>query len=109
MKFVIQRVSSASVTVDDKVIGSIGKGYLILFGAGEGDTKDMLEPFADKIAKMRIFADENGRLIFQSMILEERYLLSVSLRCMRIVEKATDQVLYMHVSRFLLMNYMKNS
>ena len=61
MKFVIQRVSSASVTVDDKVIGSIGKGYLILFGAGEGDTKDMLEPFADKIAKMRIFADENGK------------------------------------------------
>jgi len=43
MKFVIQRVSSASVTVDDKVIGSIGKGYLILFGAGEGDTKDMLD------------------------------------------------------------------
>lgn len=61
MKFVIQRVSSASVTVDDKVIGSIGKGYLILFGVGEGDTKDMLEPFADKIAKMRIFADENGK------------------------------------------------
>ena len=47
MKFVIQRVNSASVKVDGNVIGSIGKGYLILFGAGEGDTEDMLVPFAD--------------------------------------------------------------
>ena len=61
MKFVIQRVNSASVKVDGNVIGSIGKGYLILFGAGEGDTEDMLVPFADKICKMRIFADENGK------------------------------------------------
>ena len=61
MRFVIQRVNSASVSVDDKVIASIGKGYLILFGAGEGDTKEMLVPFADKIAKMRIFADENEK------------------------------------------------
>lgn len=61
MRFVIQRVNSASVSVDDKVIGSIGKGYLIRFGAGEGDTKEMLVPFADKIAKMRIFADENEK------------------------------------------------
>lgn len=66
MRFVIQRVNSASVSVDDKVIGSIGKGYLILFGAGEGDTKEMLVPFADKITKMRIFADENEKLICQS-------------------------------------------
>ena len=61
MKFVIQRVNSASVKGDGNVIGSIGKGYLILFGAGEGDTEDMLVPFADKICKMRIFADENGK------------------------------------------------
>ena len=61
MKFVIQRVNSASVKVDGNVIGSIGKGYLILFGAGEGDTEDMLVPFADKICKMRIFADKNGK------------------------------------------------
>ena len=66
MRFVIQRVNSASVSVDDKVIGSIGKGYLILFGAGEGDTKEMLVPFADKIAKMRIFADVNGEILVVS-------------------------------------------
>ena len=42
MKFVIQRVNSASVKVDGNVIGSIGKGYLILFGAGEGDTEDII-------------------------------------------------------------------
>ena len=47
MKFVIQRVNSASVKVDGNVIGSIGKGYLIQFGAGEGDTEDMLVPFAE--------------------------------------------------------------
>lgn len=51
MKFVIQRVNSASVKVDGNVIGSIGKGYLILFGAGEGDTEDMLVPLLIKYAK----------------------------------------------------------
>lgn len=61
MRFVIQRVNSASVTVEGNVIGSIGKGLLILFGAGEGDTEDMLLKYVDKIVKMRIFADENGK------------------------------------------------
>ena len=47
--------------VIQRVIGSIGRGYLILFGAGEGDTRQMLVPFADKLAKLRIFADENDK------------------------------------------------
>ena len=42
MKFVIQRVNHASVTVDGQTVGSIGKGLLILFGAGKGDTEEML-------------------------------------------------------------------
>ena len=67
MRFVIQRVNSASVSVDDKVIGSIGKGYLILFGAGEGDTKEMLVPFADKIAKTNLsINDVNGEILVVS-------------------------------------------
>ena len=43
MKFVIQRVNNADVTVDNKIVGSIGKGFLILFGACETDTADMLQ------------------------------------------------------------------
>ena len=61
MKFVIQRVNNADVTVDNKIVGSIGKGFLILFGACETDTADMLQKFVDKIVKLRIFADENGK------------------------------------------------
>ena len=60
MKFVIQRVNNADVTVDNKIVGSIGKGFLILFGACETDTADMLPKFVDKIVKLRIFA-ENGK------------------------------------------------
>ena len=61
MKFVIQRVNNADVTVDNKIVGSIGKGFLILFGACETETADMLPKFVDKIVKLRIFADENGK------------------------------------------------
>ena len=62
MKFVIQRVNHASVTVDGETVGSIGKGLLILFGAGKGDTEEMLPKFVDKITKMRIFSDENDKI-----------------------------------------------
>lgn len=62
MKFVIQRVNHASVTVDGQTVGSIGKGLLILFGAGKGDTEEMLPRFVDKITKLRIFSDENDKI-----------------------------------------------
>ena len=62
MKFVIQRVNHASVTVDGQTVGSIDKGLLILFGAGKGDTEEMLPKFVDKITKLRIFSDENDKI-----------------------------------------------
>lgn len=62
MRFVIQRVNHASVTVDGETIGSIGKGLLVLFGAGAGDDESMLAKYADKITKMRIFPDENDKI-----------------------------------------------
>lgn len=50
------------VTVDGETVGSIGKGLLILFGAGKGDTEEMLPKFVDKITKLRIFSDENDKI-----------------------------------------------
>lgn len=61
MRFVIQRVTSADVSIDNKTVGSIGHGVLILFGACDTDTEEMLPKFADKIVKLRIFADAEGK------------------------------------------------
>ncbi|MCL2202507.1 MAG: D-aminoacyl-tRNA deacylase [Defluviitaleaceae bacterium] len=61
MKIVLQRVNRASVTVDGEITGSINKGYLVLLGVGAGDDKAKIEKAVDKIQKLRIFADENGK------------------------------------------------
>lgn len=62
MKAVIQRVTSADVTIDGKVEGKIDKGFMILFGAGQGDTEEEADYIARKTARMRIFSDENGKM-----------------------------------------------
>lgn len=61
MRVVIQRVLEAKVTVDGNCIGSIGKGFLILLGVGQEDTREIADKYIDKILKMRIFADGNGK------------------------------------------------
>ena len=61
MRAVIQRVTSAKVEVEGKVTGEIGKGFLILFGVGQEDTEADCDKLADKISKLRIFADENDK------------------------------------------------
>ncbi|MBS6952432.1 MAG: D-tyrosyl-tRNA(Tyr) deacylase [Enterocloster asparagiformis] len=61
MRAVIQRVTHAGVTVDGKVLGEIGKGFLILLGVADEDTETVAERLADKICKLRIFEDENGK------------------------------------------------
>ncbi|WP_455715603.1 D-aminoacyl-tRNA deacylase [Anaerosporobacter sp.] len=61
MKVVIQRVNHAAVAVDGKTIGKIGKGLLVFLGVGNEDTKEICDRFVDKISKMRIFEDENGK------------------------------------------------
>ena len=62
MKAVIQRVSGASVEVDHKIVGSCGRGYLILLGVAEGDTETDAELLCKKIAALRIFRDENDKM-----------------------------------------------
>lgn len=61
MKFVIQRVTEASVTVDEKIVGQIGKGFLVLIGVAEDDTKEIADKMVKKLCNMRIFDDENGK------------------------------------------------
>ncbi|HWT74922.1 MAG TPA: D-aminoacyl-tRNA deacylase [Mobilitalea sp.] len=61
MRVVIQRVLEAKVTVEGETIGAIGKGFLIFLGVGSEDTKEIADKYIDKILKMRIFPDENGK------------------------------------------------
>ena len=62
MRVVLQRVKYAKVSVDGKVAGQIDKGYLLLLGIGPADTKETAEKMLDKIIKLRLFEDENGKM-----------------------------------------------
>lgn len=61
MKIVIQRTDCASVSVDGKTVGEIGKGFLVLLGVGAEDTEAECERLAKKLIGLRIFEDENGK------------------------------------------------
>lgn len=86
MRFVIQRVSEASVTVDDKVIGQIGKGYMVLIGVGENDTKELADRYIKKMLGLRIFEDENDKTnlslkdVYGSLLLVSQFTLYANCR-----------------------------
>ncbi len=62
MKVVVQRVSEASVTIDGQIHGKIDKGFLLLVGIQDSDSEEVVRKMADKIARMRIFVDENDKM-----------------------------------------------
>lgn len=62
MRVVLQRVKSARVTVDDQVIGKVGKGYMLLVGFTHDDSIEDIDYIARKVANARLFADENGKI-----------------------------------------------
>ena len=62
MRVVLQRVKSASVTVDDQAIGKVGKGYMLLVGFTHDDSIEDIDYIARKVANARLFADENGKI-----------------------------------------------
>lgn len=62
MRVVLQRVSQASVTIDGRVVGSIGRGFLVLVGITHTDGADEIEWMVDKIRGLRLFPDEEGKM-----------------------------------------------
>jgi D-aminoacyl-tRNA deacylase len=62
MKVVVQRVSRAQVTVDNEVVGKIGLGFVVLLGVEKGDSEKDAEIIAKKLAALRIFSDEQGKM-----------------------------------------------
>lgn len=62
MKIVIQRVANAQVEVDKKVVGKIGKGFLVLVGVTHEDTKENADYLVKKLCKLRVFTDENDKM-----------------------------------------------
>lgn len=61
MKLVIQRVSKASVCVEGENVGNIGRGLLVLLGVGQSDIREMADRYVDKLIKLRIFEDNEGK------------------------------------------------
>lgn len=68
MRVLLQKVSRASVSVDGSVVGSIGKGYLLFIGFIHGDTPQMVEELAQKVVKLRLFDNEEGKINDKSLI-----------------------------------------
>lgn len=67
MRFVIQRVMNSKVTIDGKIRGQIGKGFMVLIGVGEGDTLEIADKMIHKMINLRIFEDENGKMNLSSV------------------------------------------
>ena len=61
MRFVIQRVSEASVVVEENTVGKIGKGFLVFIGVADEDTKEIADKMIKKLCNMRIFDDADGK------------------------------------------------
>lgn len=87
MKAVLQRVTQASVSIDGETVGECSKGLMILLGVAEGDTEKDAEMLADKIIKLRIFQDENGKMnrsikdVEGQMLVVSQFTLLANYRC----------------------------
>ncbi len=75
MRFLIQRVSRASVTVGGQVTGAIGRGLVVLVGIGQGDTVTLADSMVEKLVNLRIFADPEGRMNLSALQVEAGLLL----------------------------------
>ena len=98
MKLVIQRVSRASVTVNNELIAEIGHGLMILVGVVEGDTREDMEWLAQKAANMRIFDDADG-VMNRSVTDVDGEILAVSQFTLAASTKKGNRPSYIHAAR----------
>lgn len=77
MKIVLQKANQASVTVDGQIVGQIERGYVLLVGITASDTKEQVETLANKLVKLRIWEDEEGKMN-RSIVEEQGAILSIS-------------------------------
>ena len=90
MRAVVQRVTQASVTVDGELLGRIGKGFLILLGVADGDTRQMAEKMADKICRLRM---KREKLTYHWRMWRGNFWWSASLPCTRTAARETGPAL----------------
>ena len=80
MKAVLQRVLSASVSIDAQIVGEIGRGYLLLVGVEKGDDEAQVAGLVDKVLGLRLFANEQGKLDYDIRQVNGSVLVSLSSR-----------------------------
>ena len=93
MRFVIQRVTESEVRVDNEVIGKIGKGFMVLVGVSDSDTKEIADKMIRKMLALRIFEDEQGKTnlsldtvggeLLLKMCIRDRYIPAYRCACRR--------------------------
>ncbi len=98
MRMIIQRVTKASVSVNDKVIGQIGLGLLVLVGIENTDTEDDILWLSNKVVNMRIFNDENG-VMNKSIIEQDGAILLVSQFTLHASTKKGNRPSYIRASK----------
>lgn len=104
MRFIIQRVSNSKVTIDNEIRGQIGKGFMVLIGVGESDTKEIADKMIHKMINLRIFEDENGKTNLGLKDVGGSLRLYRSLHCMLTAREETDH----HLSKREHLIWQKN-
>ena len=98
MKLVIQKVSSASVEVEENCVGKINQGFLVLVGIGKEDTKEIADKFIKKMVNLRIFSDENGKTNLSLADVNGEVLLVSQFTLYATAKRETDQVSLMRAN-----------
>ena len=93
MKIIIQRVSEASVSVDNKIVSQINKGLLVLLGIGNEDTLDDIKWLVNKLSNIRIFADNNKVMNLSLKDIKGEVIVVSQFTLMASTKKEIDQVI----------------